>query len=483
MVLFDTTIVRELPELCEPWKADDVAEPRLVALNEAHARSLGFEVDWLRSPDGVRFLVGNHLLDGSEPAAQAYTGHQFGNLAPRLGDGRALLLGEVVDPDGRRHDVHLKGSGRTPFARGGDGKAVLGPMLREQLMCEAMHALGVPTTRALATVATGEDVRRETLLPGAVFVRTAASHLRIGTFQYAAMQGDSDLLERLLRYAARRHHPALDADGELPELAVEFLDRVMQVQIDLVAAWMSLGFVHGVLNTDNVTISGETIDYGPCAFMDAYHPATVYSSIDHGGRYAYGNQPSITQWNLARLAETLLPLMSDDTDVAIEIATGRLGEFPDRFTSAWRARLAAKLALDPDAAATPDLIDDWLRLLEADSVDWTSAFRSLSGSVGDDRTATRNLFVDLAGIDAWLARWTAQLDHDRVPALDDTNPVHIPRNHLVEEALTAATDGDLRPFERLVDVLTRPFEARAGLERYAEPAPADFGRYRTFCGT
>ena len=389
VIRLDNSFVRTLPELSEPWKADDVAEPRLVALNDRWASELGLDPSWLRSDEGRRFLVGNHLLDGSEPVALAYAGHQFGNLSPRLGDGRALLLGEIVDPGGHRHDVHVKGSGRTPFARGGDGKAVLGPMLREQLMCEALRALGVPTTRALAVLTTGEHVVRDSPQPGAVFVRTAASHLRIGTFQYAAMHDDGDgLVQRLLEYAIVRHHPHVaDAD----DMAPAFLEAVIDVQADLVARWMSLGFVHGVLNTDNVTISGETIDYGPCAFIDGYHPATVFSSIDHGGRYAFGNQPSITQWNLARLAEALLPLVDPDIDRAIEVATDLLQTFPDRYTERWRTLMAGKLALDPSDVATQPLIDDLLSLMEADRVDWTSCFRSMSSAAAGDHTTTLSL--------------------------------------------------------------------------------------------
>jgi uncharacterized protein YdiU (UPF0061 family) len=476
---FDNSFVRDLPGLYERWAAEQAPAPTLIALNASHAAELGLDVEWLRTPEGIAVLAGAAVPEGAEPVAQAYAGHQFGGFSPRLGDGRALLLGEHIDPSGRRHDIHLKGSGRTPFARGGDGKATLGPMLREQLMCEAMHALGVPTTRALATIATGESVARETLQPGAIFVRTAASHIRVGSFQFAATQEDPTLLARLLDHAIERHHPhAHDADNR----ALAFLTSVMDAQAALVARWMSLGFIHGVMNTDNVTISGETIDYGPCAFMDAYDPATVFSSIDHGGRYAYGNQPQITQWNLARLAETLLALIADEQDAAIEAATEVLRSFPDTYGRRHADLMRSKLGLTPDADAA-QLADQLLALMAADHVDWTSCWRSLSAAALGDREPTRSMFVDLAGIDAWLELWSTQLAPGAADQMDAINPVYVPRNHLVEEALSAAVDGDLTVFERIVDVLADPFTERSGLQRYAEPAPADFGRYRTFCGT
>jgi serine/tyrosine/threonine adenylyltransferase len=329
----DDSFARSLHGLHQPWSGSPVADPSMVVLNEPLATELGLDVDALRSPAGVAVLAGNAAPDGVTSVAQAYAGHQFGGYSPRLGDGRALLLGEVVTADGTRRDLHLKGSGRTPFARGGDGRAALGPMLREFLIGEAMHALGIPTTRMLAVVATGEAIVREvggrvTDVPGAVLTRVAASHLRVGTFQYASATGDRELLERLVEYAIARHVPAA-ADADRPALAL--FDHVVAVQAELVAAWMAVGFIHGVMNTDNVTISGETIDYGPCAFMDAYDPATVFSSIDQGGRYAYGNQPAITTWNLARLAESLLSQFDDDGERAVELATGVLESFPDRF--------------------------------------------------------------------------------------------------------------------------------------------------------
>lgn len=418
--------------------------------------------------------------------AQAYAGHQFGGFNPRLGDGRALLLGEVVDVHGRRRDLHLKGSGPTPFARGGDGKAAVGPMLREYVIGEAMHALGIPTTRALAVVATGEHIARETMVPGAVLTRVAASHIRVGTFQYAAAHHGPALLRRLADHAIARHHPHA-AQAEHPYLA--FYEAVVEAQAVLVARWMLVGFVHGVMNTDNTTISGETIDYGPCAFMDAFDPATVFSSIDHGGRYAYGNQPPIAQWNLARLAEALLPLLADNAETAVELATGVLRTFPECYQRAWSAGMRAKLGLGDDRPGDDELINDLLALLHRQQVDYTSTVRKLSSVLRGDPVAVRTRFAEPGEFDAWATRWQARLDaegRDRqaiATAMDRVNPVYIPRNHLVEEALSAATAGDLSPLQRLVDVVTRPFDERPGCEAYAEPAPPSFGRYRTFCGT
>ena len=477
----ENSFVRELEGLYEPWQAAPAPRPELLIFNDALAAELGVDADALQAPDGVAALVGNAVPEGAVPVAQAYAGHQFGGYSPRLGDGRALLLGEVHDVHGHRRDVHLKGSGRTPFARGADGKAAVGPMLREYVIGEAMHALGIPTSRALAVVATGEMVARETLLPGAVLTRIAASHIRVGTFEYAARR-DPALVRRLADYAIARHHPeALEADN--PYLA--FLERVVDAQASLVARWMLVGFVHGVMNTDNMAISGETIDYGPCAFMDAFDPATVFSSIDHGGRYAYRNQPRIALWNLARLAETLVPLLGVEADAAVAAATEVLESFPDRY-GAYRADgMAAKLGLAGDAA----LGDDLLALLQAQGLDHTSCFRALSSAVRGDATRARSQFADPAAFDAWSERWLARLSSQAsepevvADAMDRVNPVYIPRNHLVEDALTAATAGDMQPFQALMEVLVAPFEERAGLEKYAAPAPQSLGAYRTFCGT
>src|SRR4051794_41111034 len=369
---FDDSFVRELEGLYVPWQGAPAPAPRLLALNEKLAAELGVDAGALRSDAGVAVLAGSAAPAGASPVAQAYAGHQFGSYSPRLGDGRALVLGEVVDGEGGRRDVHLKGSGRTPFARGADGKAAVGPMLREYVIGEAMHALGIPTSRALAVVATGEDVMRETVLPGAVLARVAASHIRVGTFQYAALNGGPELVRRLADYAIDRHHP----DAGRSYLA--FYERVLDAQASIVAQWMLVGFIHGVMNTDNMAVSGETIDYGPCAFMDAFDPATVFSSIDHGGRYAYGNQPHIATWNLARLAEALLPLIDDDTDTAIAAATDALQTFPERFHRYWRAGMRAKLGLSEAGDVTSALVDDLLTLLHQQAVDYTSSFRALS---------------------------------------------------------------------------------------------------------
>ena len=478
-VRLDGCFARELPELAVPWRAEPAPDPRLLVLNEPLAVELGLDPAWLRSADGLRLLVGNLVPGGATPVAQAYAGHQFGGFQPRLGDGRALLLGELEDIRGQTFDLHLKGSGRTPFARGGDGLAAVGPMLREYVVSEAMHALGIPTTRSLAVVATGRPVRRERVLPGAVLARVASSHLRVGSFQYAAATGDVELLRRLADHAIARHHPAAAQAGH-PYLAL--FDSVVSAQAALIARWMLVGFVHGVMNTDNTTISGATIDYGPCAFLDGYDPATVFSSIDEGGRYAYRNQPVVMEWNLARFAESLLPLLHTDQEQAVALAVAALDSFRPQYVAAWSAGMRAKLGLPEGTADAqlPPLVDDLLTLLQASRADHTSCFRALGRAARGDAEPLRS-HLDPAAIDGWLQRWLA-LAPDAA-AMDRVNPVYVPRNHLVEQALTAATEGDLDPLGRLLDAVTRPFKLRPGLERFAAPAPTDFGPYRTFCGT
>jgi serine/tyrosine/threonine adenylyltransferase len=462
----------ELPELAVRWQAESTPAPRLLVLNEPLAAELGLDPAWLRSADGIGLLVGTDVPDGAEPVAQGYAGHQFGGWVPRLGDGRALLLGELVDAQGRLRDLHLKGSGRTPFARGGDGLAAVGPMLREYIVSEAMHALGIPTTRSLSVVATGRPVARDTMLEGAVLARVAASHLRVGSFQYVAAAGDLEVLRRLADHAIARHYPAA-ADADNPYLAL--LDAVISAQAGLIARWMLVGFIHGVMNTDNMTISGETIDYGPCAFMDTFVPTTVFSSIDSWGRYAYGNQPTVAGWNLARFAEALLPLLADDQDQGIALATALLQDFPSRYASAWTAGMRAKLGLtnQVDDEVVGQLADDLLVLLERERADYTSFFRQLSRAARGDAEPP---------FDEWAAQWLAcNPDAD---AMDRVNPVYIPRNHLVEEALGAATAGDLDPLQKLLAAVTSPYAEQPGFERYAEPAPEEFGGcYQTFCGT
>ncbi|WP_123023786.1 protein adenylyltransferase SelO [Mycolicibacterium stellerae] len=471
-VVLGNRFATELPELAVRWQAESTPAPRLLVLNEPLSAELGIDPAWLRSADGMGLLGGTRVPAGAEPVAQAYAGHQFGGWVPRLGDGRALLLGELVDTRGRLRDLHLKGSGRTPFARGGDGLAAVGPMLREYVVSEAMHAMHIPTTRALSVVATGRPVRRDTVLDGAVLARVAASHLRVGSFEYVSAAGELDVLRRLADHAIARHYPAA-ADADNPYLAL--LDAVIAGQAWLIAQWMLVGFVHGVMNTDNMTIAGETIDYGPCAFMDAFDPKTVFSSIDARGRYAYGNQPTVAGWNLARFAEALLPLIADDQDRGIALATASLQDFARQYAAAWTAGMQRKLGLpdDIDDSVVAELADDLLAHLERDQVDFTSFFRRLSATARGDAAPAFD--------DDWVARWLA-LGPD-ADGMDGLNPVYIPRNHLVEEALAAASAGDMDPVERLLVAITSPYTERPGFERYAEPAPDDFGCYQTFCGT
>jgi uncharacterized protein YdiU (UPF0061 family) len=483
---FEHTYADRLAGFGAPWDPTEVPAPALLALNTGLAAELGLDPERLRTEETVRTLAGAATPQGSSPIAQVYAGHQFGGFSPQLGDGRAVLLGEVVSPAGGRFDIALKGSGRTPFSRGGDGKAALGPVLREYLMGETMHALGIPTTRALAAVATGEMVRRDDLLPGAVLTRVASSHLRVGTFQFFAARGDIARLRQLVDFAIERHDPEL-VDADNPPLAL--LDAVIGRQTALIAAWMNVGFIHGVMNTDNVTISGETIDYGPCAFMDHYDPTTVFSSIDHGGRYAYGNQPTIGLWNVARLAEALLPLIDADGDRAVELATESLDRYQGLYDEAWLDGMRAKLGLDPTGDGAGDggleLATDWLELLRLHRVDFTTAFRRLT-EAADGQLATRvgvTALFDVPVTD-WLDRWSADRAPDAATSMPRHNPVYIPRNHLVEEALASATAGDLARFEELLDVVTSPYVEQADRERYAQPAPDDFtSTYRTFCGT
>lgn len=479
-VSLDGQFARELPELATPWQAEPAPDPRLVVLNEPLAAQLGFDPASLRNAEGLGLLIGTALPDGATPVAQGYAGHQFGSYSPRLGDGRALLLGEIVDAQGRLRDLHLKGSGRTPFARRGDGLATLGPMLREYVISESMHALDIPTTRSLAVVATGRQVRRETMLPGAVLTRVASSHLRVGSFQYARAMDNQDLLRRLADHAIARHHPGA-AQAQNPYLAL--FESVVAAQASLLARWMLVGFIHGVMNTDNMTISGEGIDYGPCAFMDVFDPATVYSSIDEGGRYAYGNQPLVAQWNLARLAEALLPLFHEDQEQAVALAQESLGAFHSKYSAEWLAGMKTKLGLagrlDDDVATS--LTDELVSLLQDGRVDYTSFFRSLGTAARGDAEPASLMFSNPGAFEAWVQRWRA-LDPD-AELMDRTNPIYIPRNHLVEEALAAAVDGDLEPFSKLLAAVCAPFDERPGFERYAAAAPEDFGPYRTFCGT
>ncbi len=501
---FDNTYARQLPGSFVAWQPAPVPEPRLLFLNQPLLAELGLDAAALRDADVAALFAGNQLPADAEPIAQAYAGHQFGGFSPQLGDGRALLLGELIDRNGQRRDIALKGSGRTPFSRGGDGKAAVGPMLREVLIGEAMHALGIPTTRALAVAATGETVQRELPLPGAVLTRVAASHLRVGTFQYFAARGDIDALRRLADYTIARHDDALI---DAPDRYLGLLRAVSARQATLIAQWMNVGFIHGVMNTDNMALSGQTIDYGPCAFVEAYDPATVFSSIDHGGRYAYANQPLIARWNLARFAETLLPLISEsDAEDARQRAVAQALEvidaFPELYAAALlrgqRAKLGLGAATPADDAADTSLAADWLALLQTQAVDFTLAWRRLGDAAdeGDGREAELSgLFSDAAALQQWLERWRARCAQDdaasgiasseRAARMRRTNPWIIPRNHRVEEALTAASnDDDLAPFERLLDALRSPFDETPAHAPFAQPAPVDVtASYQTFCGT
>ncbi len=486
---FDNSYARDLDGFFAAVTPATAPDAAVLRVNEGLAEELGVDLRGLDARERAALFAGNALPEGATPIAQAYAGHQFGGFNPQLGDGRALLLGEVIDRHGRRRDVAFKGSGRTPFSRGGDGKAAVGPVLREYLVGEAMHALGVPTTRALAAVGTGETIARERPLPGAVLTRVAASHVRVGTFQFFAARGDHARVRRLADYVIARHDP--DLDGR-PDRYLALLRRVVERQAALVASWMLAGFIHGVMNTDNMTVSGETIDYGPCAFLEAYDPATVFSSIDDQGRYAFGNQPAIAQWNLARFAETLLAILDPaSTAHAVELATEVLRGFVPHHDACWLAGARAKLGWSDDDDGDAALAAQWLALLAAQRVDYTLAWRRLGDAAAGDVRPLAALWAEPAALDAWLPAWRRRAARDGRPgalrkaAMDRANPLHIPRNQRVEEALAAASDaGDLAPFDRLLDVITRPFDERPGLERYAEPAPPEVtARYRTFCGT
>ena len=470
MIAFDNSYARDLPGSFLRLAPDVAPQPELVAFNTTLARTLGLG----DLPEAAAWFSGAVVPPGADPVALAYAGHQFGGFSAQLGDGRAHLLGEFLDPAGQRFDLQLKGSGRTPFSRGGDGKAALGPMLREYLISEAMHALRIPTTRSLAVVATGETVWRDAGgLPGAVLARVASSHIRVGTFQFFHARGEVEKLRVLMDYTIARHFPEL-APGD----ALGLFDAVTRRQARLIAQWMGVGFVHGVMNTDNMALSGETIDYGPCAFMEGYAPGTVFSSIDRQGRYAYANQPLILGWNLARLAETLLPFFDADADRAVDLANARLESIAGIYQAEWLAVMRGKLALDGEGAGDAALIDGLLHAMAGQGADWTLTFRRLADAVEDDR-----VFADAAQIAAWQPGWRARLRADAKAHILQENPAVIPRNHLVEQALDAATQGDLAPFHALLAAISDPFATAVGREAFALPAPSGFGQYVTFCGT
>jgi uncharacterized protein YdiU (UPF0061 family) len=489
---FTNTYVRLPEHFYARLNPTPVAAPSLVKVNVELARSLGLDPDALASVQGVEILAGNRIADGSEPLALAYAGHQFGHFVPQLGDGRANLLGEVMGGDGVRYDIQLKGSGPTPFSRRGDGRAALGPILREYLVSEAMSALGVPTTRALAAVTTGEQVFRETILPGAVLTRVASSHLRVGTFQYFAARGDTEGTRTLADYAIARHYPDA-AQTKQPYRAL--LDGVITRQAHLIAQWMLLGFIHGVMNTDNTSISGETIDYGPCAFMEAYEPDKVFSSIDRNGRYAYGNQHLAAHWNLTRLAETLLPVLEQEAGseaAALVSAKEALAAFGPQFEAAHQAGLRHKLGIFTEREDDTVLAQDLLDRMAANSADFTLTFRRLceaaEGREGD--AGVRALFLDPNAYDSWTVEWRRRLQKEsttpqkRAVKMRMVNPAFIPRNHVVEAALNDAVERqDFKSFEKLLDVVSHPYEDRPGLEWYSTPASPEECVSQTFCGT
>ncbi|GAA0338281.1 YdiU family protein [Bacillus carboniphilus] len=476
---FDNSYAR-LPKLFyNKVDTNPVQDPGLVILNKELAASLGLNTEALQTEDSISVFAGNKEPQGSEPLAQAYAGHQFGHFT-MLGDGRAMLFGEHITPEGHRVDIQLKGSGRTPYSRGGDGRAALGPMLREYIISEAMHALGIPTTRSLAVVTTGETIIRETGLPGAILTRIAASHIRVGTFQYAAQWGTTEELKLLADYTIDRHYPELK-EQENPYLSL--LQEVIKRQAALIAKWQLVGFIHGVMNTDNMTISGETIDYGPCAFMDTYDLGTVFSSIDRQGRYAFGNQPYMGGWNLARFAECLIPLLHEDQEESVKIAQGEIETFSDIYKNNWLAGMRAKLGLFNEEELDETLIKDLLGLMQEHGADYTNTFRALT--IGEGTTLS-----ELPEFKEWFGHWQKrrerqeQSKEDAQQLMRNSNPAVIPRNHRVEEALEAAVnEGDYTVMERLLHVLSKPFAHTPDQEKYCKPPEPTDEPYQTFCGT
>lgn len=486
MFHFDNSYARLPDRFYASVYPEPVEGPKLIKFNETLAKELGIDADFSDFDRLAATFAGNVVPQGASPLAMAYAGHQFGNFVPQLGDGRAILLGEVVDDRGFRRDVQLKGAGPTPFSRRGDGRAALGPVLREYIVSEAMAALGIPATRALAAVATGEQVFRETVEQGAVFVRVAASHVRVGTFQFFAARGDTDGIRALADYVIERHYPELKVEQN-PYLAL--LGAVAERQAELIARWLGVGFVHGVMNTDNMTISGETIDFGPCAFLDEYHQMKVFSSIDRGGRYAYRNQPGIGQWNIARLAEALVPLIADDQDRAVDAANDVLQQFGTWFQAEWIAVFRRKLGLATQADGDGQLVQDLLSIMQEAEADFTLVFRSLADAVEgrDERFLAQ--FVEPVQAAEWLSLWRERLalepqtDNGRADAMRAVNPAIIPRNHRIQEAISAANYGDFSFFERLLEALEKPYEERAEFADYMTPPTPDERVTRTFCGT
>jgi serine/tyrosine/threonine adenylyltransferase len=488
-VSFDNSYARLPERFFARLDPTPTAQPRLIKFNSSLAAELGLDVSGVDADTLAQLFSGNLRLLSAEPLAMAYAGHQFGHFVPKLGDGRAILLGEVHDVAGVRRDIQLKGSGRTPFSRDGDGRAAVGPVLREYLVSEAMHALGVPTTRALAIVATGESVYRERRLPGAILTRVAASHVRVGTFQYFAARGDLEAIKRLADFVIDRHYPDI-GEADAPYLAL--FGAVAQRQARLIACWMHVGFIHGVMNTDNTAISGETIDFGPCAFMDAYDPATVFSSIDTNGRYAYANQPHITHWNLARFAETLLPLLDPVPERAIELANEALSAFWPRFEQHWLSGMRRKLGLFTAEDEDPQLVRGLLEAMHRQQADFTLTFRKLCDAAEGQQfdAGVRALFANAAAYDEWATMWRSRLARESLPAgvraesMQHANPAFIPRNHRLEQAIQAAVEHeDFTLFADLLQVLSRPYEDQKGFEVYATAPQASERVLQTFCGT
>ena len=466
-----------------------VSKPSLIKLNHSLAEDLGLDAEALNDRKGMAVFAGNFIPQHAKPIATAYAGHQFGTFISQLGDGRAILLGEIIDPKGVRRDIQLKGSGPTPFSRGGDGRAPLGPVIREYIVSEAMNALRIPTTRSLAAVTTGEPVFRETTLPGAIITRVASSHIRVGNFEYFAARGDKDSTRQLADYVINRHFPLLKETGN-PYLAL--LEEVMDGQSSLIAKWMNIGFIHGVMNTDNMTISGETIDYGPCAFMDTYAPATVFSYIDHQGRYAFGNQPHIGRWNLTRFAETLLPLLDPDVKKAVKMAEGTIASFPNKFQKHWLDGMRKKLGLFKVAEDDQSLVDSLLELMNTHAADYTLTFRTLCDAAqdGEDPAQVHPLLPNNKDYQSWSSRWRERLNRESIPpterasAMRSFNPAFIPRNHRVEQAIQAAVDhGDFSKMDDLLDVLSNPYKDQEKYASHTQPPKPEERIQHTFCGT
>ena len=484
---FDNSFAKELKDFYEFTKADKSTSPKLIKFNDSLAKKLGPEWGKLKSNYGLLIFSGNELPKGSQPLSQAYSGHQFGGFSPLLGDGRAILLGEIIDKDNIRRDIQLKGSGRTIFSRGGDGKSSLGPVLREYLISEAMHSLNIPTTRALAAVTTGDDVFRERVLPGGILTRVASSHIRVGTFQYASTTGDLEKIRALSNYSIKRHYNSL---VKRKDKYIKFFEAVCESQINLISKWMGIGFIHGVMNTDNMTISGETIDYGPCAFMDRYDPSTFFSSIDTQGRYAYSNQPLILFWNLARFAETLIPLIDKNEKNAIEILSQKISLMQNKYEKAWLKIMSEKIGILSTQDGDLDLINDILEIMKNERADFTLVFRYLADFIVGKENLLVDLFDDNNKINKWIVNWKKRIekegkfDKSLSIRMKKINPLYIPRNHLVEHALHEALSREnYKPFHKLLNFVTNPFDEIYNGEEYTLPAPITDKPYKTFCGT